>query len=666
MSVSRGPARAGHYVCLVFLAVLAGTIGLEAAGTPLIDATKRQDVAAVRALLKQRPDVNAADADGSTALHWAAQRSSLPLIDLLLASGADARAATRYNVTPLYLASLNGDVAIMERLLNAGADANGTAHESQTMLMTAALAGKADAVRLLLTRGARVNEKEPYKGQSALMWAAAEGNTAAVDVLLEAGADLEAKSTGGFTPLLFAVRNAHIDTVESLLKHGANVNDLAPDGSSALSMAAVNAYFELASVLLDRGADPNLPDPRASPLHTVAWLRKPGADGAAGVGNTPQGTPQPVGKVTALQLAKKLLEKGANPNTRVAWTEQRFGKEGGTARNPPNIRLGRHLLSYIGATPFYVAAKNGDAPLMRLLADHGADPKIPTKAGITPLMVAAGLDYWEGETPGPFTGVTEAERLEAVKLAVALGNDINARADFGNYKMEGDVAYTLMYYPHNIDELVDLGLGDPRWNGSTPLIGAIMSGQPSIVQYLVDQGADVNAKTTLGWTPLNVAEGVFCCNAKKEFPAAAAIIKKALAAQAAPAVPAAQAPADAQVTYVPAEKVAAAFANGGRFATGPDFNAAVLRRTAAGQVEIHRRETDIFYIVEGEATFVTGGRMIGGKESRSDQLLGTDIEGGQVHQLKKGDFIVIPAGVPHWFKEVAKPINYYMVKVVKP
>jgi ankyrin repeat protein len=518
---------------LLFMAVLAGTIGLEAAGTPLIDAAKQQDVAAVRALLKQGADVHAKDADGSTALHWAAQRNNLPLVDLLLASGADAKSSTRYNVTPLYLASLNGNAAIMERLLNAGADANSTAHEGQTMLMTAALTGKADAVRLLLTRGAKVNEKEPYRGQSALMWAAAEGNTAAVDVLLEAGADLKAKSTGGFTPLLFAVRNAHVDTVDTLLKRGADVNDVAPDGSSALSMAAVNAYFELASMLLDRGANPNLPDPRASPLHTVAWLRKPGADGAAGVGNTPQGTPQPVGKVTALQLAKKLLEKGANPNTRVAWTEQRFGKEGGTARNPPNIRLGRHLLSYIGATPFYVAAKNGDAPLMRLLADHGADPTMPTKAGITPLMVAAGLDYWEGETPGPFTGVTEAERLDAVKLALELGNDVNARANFGNYKMEGDVEYTLMYYPHNIDELVDLGLGDPRWSGSTPLIGAIMSGQPSIVQYLVDRGADVNAKTALGWTPLKVAEGVFCCNAKKEFPAAAAIISKAIAARSA-------------------------------------------------------------------------------------------------------------------------------------
>jgi ankyrin repeat protein len=222
-----------------------------------------------------------------------------------------------------------------------------------------------------------------------------------------------------------------------------------------------------------------------------------------------------------------LLAHGANPNARVEWTESRFGKEGGTARNPPNIQLGRHLLSYIGATPFYVAAKNGDAPLMRLLAAHGANPTLSTKFGITPLMVAAGLDYWEGESPGPFTGVTEAERLEAVKLAVALGNDVNAQADFGNYRMDGDVAYTLLYYPHNIDDLLTLGVGDPRWNGSTPLIGAVVSGQPSIVQYLVDQGARLETRTALGWTALNVAEGVFFANAKKEFPAAAAILKQA-------------------------------------------------------------------------------------------------------------------------------------------
>jgi ankyrin repeat protein len=519
------------WLLVVAIGCLAGTMSVSAAGSSLIEAVKKQDVQAVRNLLKQKLNINATEADGFTALHWAAQRNDLQVVDLLLGAGANARTSTRYNITPLYLAAVNGNAAVMERLLKAGADPNPTAQEGQTMLMTAALTGKADAVRLLLTRGATVDTKEPYRGQTALMWAAAEGNTAAVEVLLEAGADLKLKSSGGFTPLLFAVRNAHIGTAVTLLKRGANVNDVAPDGSSALSIATVNAFFELASVLLEHGANPNLPDPRASPLHTVAWLRKPGADGAAGVGNTPVGTPQQTGKVTAIELARELLEHGANPNTRVEWNEPRFGREGGTARNPPNIRLGRHLLSYRGATPFYVAAKNGDIELMRLLVEFKADPTITTLTGITPLMVAAGLDTWEGETPGPFTGTPEAERLEAVKFAVSLGADVNARANFGDYPMEGDVEYTLLYYPHNIDKLVDLGVGDPRWNGSTPLVGAIMSNQPSIVQYLVDQGADVRAKTTLGWTPLNVAEGVFCCNAKKEFPAAAAIIRKALATQ---------------------------------------------------------------------------------------------------------------------------------------
>jgi ankyrin repeat protein/mannose-6-phosphate isomerase-like protein (cupin superfamily) len=633
----------------------------------LIDAAKRNDVAAVRALLAKKVNVNGQAPDGSTALHWAAQRDNSELVDLLVRAGANAKASSRYNVPPLYLAALNGNAQVMARLLAAGADANATAYEGQTMLMTAALSGRPEAVRLLLQRGAKVDAVEPYRGQTALMWAASEGNTGAAAVLLEAGASVTAKSTGGFTPLLFAVRNAHLETAALLLKQGANVNDVAPDGSSALGMAVVNAYYEVASMLLDHGANPNLPDPRGSPLHTIAWLRKPGADGAAGVGQTPQGTPQQTGDVTPLQLAKKLLEKGANPNVRVEWQESTFGKEGGTARNPPNVKLGRHLLSYVGATPFYVAAKNGDAPLMRLLADHGANPATPTRAGITPLMVAAGLDYWEGESPGPFTGVTEPERLDAVKLAIELGNDVNAHANFGSYRMDGEVDYTLLYYPHNIDDLLELGVGDPRWSGSTPLIGAVMSGQPSIVQYLLDHGARPDEGTVLGWTPLRVAQGVFCCNAKKEFPAAEAILQKALAGPPAQAAAsAAQAPASNGVVYLDRERVAELFAKGGALGAGADYRANVGRRTGPGQVEVHEKETDVIYVLDGEATFVTGGTMIGGKVSGPNQWLGTSIEGGVTRQLKKGDFIVVPAGVPHWFKEVPQAVNYYFVKTVRP
>ena len=511
------------------LVILGTALCFGAPDLRLIDAVKNQNLPTVKALLSAHADVNAAETDGFTALHWAVQSNNAPLVDQLIAAGANVNASSRYHVTPLYLACNNGSPAIVERLLKAGADPNLASMEGQTPLMTAAAQGNAEVVRLLLKKSVNVNVAEPFRGQTALMWASAEGNAGAIDELVEFGAQVKAKSKSGFTPLLFAVRNAHADAVKALLKHGANVNDVAPDGTNALNMAVVNAYFELAGVLLDAGADPNMPDPRGSALHTISWLRKPGTDGAAGVGNTPHGPPPQTGNLSALDLAKKLLAKGANPNVRIEWSEPKFGKEGGTAKNPPNIQLGRHFLSYRGATPFYVAAKNGDYQYMKVLLDAKADGTIGTYAGITPLMAAAGLDYWEGEAPGPFAGCPEAERLEAVKLALAVGNDVNAQANFGEYKMAGDPDYTRLYYPLNIDELLELGVGDPRWSGSTPLVGAIISNQPSIVQFLLDHGAKPDVKTKLGWTPLMVAEGVFFANAKKEYPAEAELIRKALA-----------------------------------------------------------------------------------------------------------------------------------------
>src|SRR5437868_8709785 len=204
------------------------------------------------------------------------------------------------------------------------------------------------------------------------MWAASEGNARAIEALIEAGADVNAKSKTGMTPLLFAVRNGHTPSVIALLNHRANVNDVAPDGTSALNMAVLNAYFELAAVLLDHGADPNAPDARGSALHTLAWLRKPGSDGGNGLGRRSYGPPQPTGNMSAFDLAKALLEHGANPNIRMKLSDKGIGRDL-TAPNPPLITLGRHYLTFNGATPFYLAARNGDAPYMRLLADHGAD-----------------------------------------------------------------------------------------------------------------------------------------------------------------------------------------------------------------------------------------------------------------------------------------------------
>lgn len=509
--------------------LIAGAACMSAAAdTRLIDAVKAGDAAKVRALLAAQVDVNATLADGSTALHAAARLDNTELAAMLLAAGAKPDVASRYKVTPMSLAATNGNAALIELLLKAGVSANATSGDGQTALMTAARNGRVEAVKLLLTHGADVNAVEPLRGQTALMWAAGEGNTAAAEMLIEFGADVHAKSRAGYTAFLFAVLNNRIDTAKALLEHGANVNDRAPDQTTALTMAIVNAHFDMAVMLLEKGADPNAPDPNGPPLHSVVWMHKPGSSWeAAGTGTDPIPVPRPEGRITALQLAEELLKHGANPNARITWKEMPMTKSLGTTRNPPNINLGRHYLSFVGSTAFYNAARNGDPAMMRLLVKYGADPNIPTEVGVTPLMAAAGLDFYEGETPGPTTGVPEAERLEAVKLCVELGNPINARTKFGDYPMEGSAHFTLLSYPKNMDDLLNLGVGDPRWDGMTALHGAVISHQDSILEYLISQGADLNAKNRLGWTPYHITQGIFMANSKKEFPRAAEILRKA-------------------------------------------------------------------------------------------------------------------------------------------
>ncbi|MEO5926213.1 MAG: ankyrin repeat domain-containing protein [Bryobacteraceae bacterium] len=503
---------------------------LQAADVKLIDAAKKSDTAAVKALIAQKADVKVAEVDGTTALHWAAEQGNVAIADMLLAAGADAKASNRYSITPMALAAENGRAAVIERLIKAGVDVNATFGDGQTALMSASLNGNVDAVRMLLKNSANVNSVEKFKGQTALMWAAGEGNTDAAALLVEFGADVKAKSKGGFTPLLFAVLNDRIEAMKVLAQHGASVDDRAPDGSTALNMAIINAHLNMASALLDLGADPKIQDLNGTALHSLMWMRKPGASWeAAGTASDPLPVPRLFDKTSSLELAKKLIEKGADPNARITWKETLMTKSLGTTKAPPNINLGRHHLSFVGSTPFYNAARNGDAPMMKLLVSMGANPNINTAVGVTPLMGAACLDYYEGESPGPTTGVSEAERLDAVKLALELGNDINARTNFGDYPIVGPPETTIMRYPDNVEDLLGLGVGDPRWDGMTALHGSILCNQNSIVEYLISKGADVNAKTDYGWTPLMITKGIFMANSKKEFPAAARILEKALA-----------------------------------------------------------------------------------------------------------------------------------------
>jgi ankyrin repeat protein len=534
--------------------LLAAATTVGAATPRLVDAVKAADRAAVQALLQQKADVNAPEPDGTTALHWAAQRGDLDIASLLIRAGANVNAANRYGVSPLALAAATGNAALLAALIEAGADVNAPSQEGVTPLMTASRVGNVDALQLLLSRGAveRINAQERWKGQSAVMWAAGEGHVAALDVLVAAGADVQARSKAGFTPVLFAVRNGHQDAVRALLKAGANANDKvegAPQQerygggggtarrqpgpsdppTSALGMAIINADYDLAAQLLEAGADPNMPDPRGSMLHALAFMRRPGSGGP----------PLPrVGALDSLELARRLLERGANPDVRIKWREIVFDRDLAATKLPPNIPVGRNFLTFIGATPFYVASKHGDVAFMRLLLEFKADAKIPTVQNVTPLMAAAGLGFWDGESPGPLTGVPEAEHVEAVKLLLGLGLDVNAVTKFGGPRLEGDAGTLLRRHPLNLtaydgphDAPLDVvppkdALGDMRWDASTALHGAAMRGANQIIELLVAAGARLDVRNTVGWTPLMCAEGVFVANTEKDWPETVKLIAK--------------------------------------------------------------------------------------------------------------------------------------------
>ena len=508
------------------------SIGAAGPVVPLVEAVKKADKVAVRAMLQQpQIDVNLPEADGMAALHWAAYLDDLETVDLLIRAGANVKATNRYGVTPLSLACTNGNAAMIEELLKAGADPNTALPEGETALMTAAGTGNVAAIKALLAHGADVTAKEGSKGQTALMWAVAEGHAAAAQALIAAGADLHARSKGKFTPLLFAVRRGAIDVVRLLLAGGADVNETVQgaafsagvagpteDSTSALGLAIINGQFDIAALLLENGANPNAPDSRGSLLHALAWMRRPGSGG----GPAP---PQPTGD--SLDLAKALLARGANPNARIAWKEILFDRDDGEAKSPPNIATGRDFLSMVGATPFFLAAKNGDVALMRVLVANGADPRMPTAQNVMPFMAAAGLGYWDGETSGPLNGTPESERLEAVKLALELsGDNVNAVAEFGDFPIEGDGQELLFAYPNNLEQLPETALADVRWTGSTALHGAAIMDQLSIIQFLVEKGAKLDARNRLGWTPLMVSQGMLVAANGRWKPRAEALLRQ--------------------------------------------------------------------------------------------------------------------------------------------
>lgn len=428
--------------------VLAFLIFLMAAGPrpPLIDAVKNVDRDAVRTLLKQGVNVNSAEADGATALHWASYRDDLETADLLIRAGAKVNAANDLGATPLWTACQNGSEAMVRRLLAAGANPNPALLLGETPMMVAARSGNPAVVELLLAKGANVNA-HAARGQTALMWAVAQRHPEVVSVLLAHGADIRARSEawgevmavpphgyldynrpiphGNDTALLFAARVGDLASARLLVAAGANVNDEDAWGITPTVLAAHSGFADVVEFLLEKGANANADKPGFTALHEAIMRRDE-------------------------KLVKILLDHGADANAPVrTWTP--------TRRTSRDFNFEPEL---VGATPFWLAARFIEPEVMRLLVKHGADPLfvhhsdkvVEGRSGnpfdhrieaTTAVMAAAGMGGGGASWAPVARSQREALALEAVKIAVELGVDVNAANTDGRTAL--DSAKTLRF-----------------------------------------------------------------------------------------------------------------------------------------------------------------------------------------------------------------------------
>jgi ankyrin repeat protein len=505
------------------------------------------DAAAVRTLLKEAADVNAAQGDGMTALHWAARHGNHELTQMLLYAGANTRATTRINAyTPLFFAAKYGHTAVVEALVKDGADPNARSSTGSTPLMIAAASGSVDAVKLLLDAGAEINAQESARSLTALMYAAAYNRGPVITLLGQRKVDLDATTKvvdlyartradelaaaagkkppqpqvpgvdrgyqyreligyeGGRTALILAARQGHVEAVKALLEAGANINKVSDgDKTSPLLVATINGHFDLAKYLLDRGADPTLTSENgATPLYAVVncqWAPK---------ADYPQPRAHLQQQITYLELMKAFLDKGADPNLRVSKKVWYSG-----------YNADRSGVDEIGATPFWRAAYASDVAAMRLLVDHGADPNIPTVRPVerTRVLDPAREDAKDvsGLPPVPVGGASVTALLAAAGVGYGDGFAANSHR-FAPIGMMAAVKYL-------VEELqADVNARDHE--GNSVLHHAAARGDVEMILYLVSKGADVSALNRKGQTTADMANGPV--QRIQPFPEAVALLVK--------------------------------------------------------------------------------------------------------------------------------------------
>jgi ankyrin repeat protein len=500
-------------IAAVSLLGLAWAGAATAASLPdLVESERREE--ALRAVAAGA-DVNERSVDGTTALHWAAHHGDRELVELLLEHGADAAVRNDYGMTALAAAALEGDYAIVKALVEAGADVESPNAEGQTALMVVARTGHVDTAAFLLEHGADINAKEQWGGQTALMWAAAQQQPAMIRLLVEHGARvddaghahdwqrwqtseprLKQLHVGGFTPLLYAARAGCVACTKELVAGGADLEIGDPRGITPLVMALLNRHFDTAAALIEAGADVNRWDWWGrSPLWVAIELNQ--------IPDSRRRDLPALDTHTGLDIARTLLERGANVNVRLKQQPPMRSDPGdrGLTDGSPDV-----LVVSTGATPLHIAVKASDDEAVKLLLEHGANPNAANVFGITPFMAAAGVGHWYGLFIAyPLIGryKTGADAVETMKLLLAAGAKTDGRT-------------------------TDLSLGYQRARvaGLTAAHGAAFQGWPEVIQYLHDLGLDINAKQTSpdGMTPRDVA----LAEQKTE---TAALIDKLLATQ---------------------------------------------------------------------------------------------------------------------------------------